>query len=78
VPPPPEKKPGVIVAEADLKPSQVQDLADQVGELARVAVGYDVRMHFRIEVGGARPLPPELLARLNELLGEVAEELRLE
>ncbi len=78
VPPVIEKKPGVVVADADLTPAQIQDLADQVGELARVAVGYEVRMHFRIEVGGAKQLPPELLARLNGLLGEVAEDLRLE
>ena len=32
---------------------------------------------FHIEVGGVKPLPPELLARLNEILGEVAEDLRL-
>jgi hypothetical protein len=29
-----QKRPGVVVAEADLKPAQVQDLAEQVGELA--------------------------------------------
>src|SRR4051794_20943036 len=48
------KKPGVVVAEAELKPAQVQDLADQVGELARVAVGHEVRLRLRIEVGGGR------------------------
>jgi hypothetical protein len=29
----------VVAAEADLSPTQVQDLTDQVGELARLAVG---------------------------------------
>jgi hypothetical protein len=74
----PEKRPGTAVAEAELKPAQIQDLADQVGELSRAAVGYEVRMKFRIEVGGAKPVPPELLARLNELLGQVCKDLRLE
>lgn len=32
--PPLPKRPGVLAAEAELKPSQVQDLAEQVGELA--------------------------------------------
>jgi hypothetical protein len=73
-----EKRPGVVVAQADLKPAQVQDLADHVGELSRVAVGHEVRMNFRIEVGGAKPLPPDVLARLNEILRQVSEDLRLE
>src|SRR5262249_954575 len=38
---PPElpKRPGVLVAEADLRPSQIQDLADQLGELTKAVVG---------------------------------------
>jgi hypothetical protein len=77
-PPVIEKRPGVVMAEADLNIAQVQDLAEQVGELARVAVGHELRMHFRIEVGEGKPLPRELIDRLNELLGQVSEDLRLE
>jgi hypothetical protein len=77
VPPVVEKRPGVVVAEANLKPAQVQDLADQVGELARVAVGHEVRLRLRIEVGGGKPVPPELVAKLNEILGEVSKDLLL-
>jgi hypothetical protein len=78
VPPVVEKRPGVVVAEADLKPSQIQDLADQVGELAKAAVGHEVRMRFRIEVGGSKPVPTDLVERLNMILAEVAKELKLE
>jgi len=67
----------VLAAEADLKVALVQDLAEQVGELARLAVGYDVRMRFRIEVGGAKPVPADLVEKLNQVLAEVAKDLRL-
>ncbi len=78
VPPVIEQRPGVVVAEAALTTAQVQDLADQVGELVRAAVGHDVKLHFRIEVGGAKPIPADVLMRLNEILKEIAKDLRLQ
>jgi hypothetical protein len=56
---PPEvpKRPGVLVAEANLRPSQIQDLADQLGELTKAVVGYDLKLHLRIELGGAKAVP---------------------
>jgi hypothetical protein len=78
VPPAIQKRPGVVVAEADLKPAQVQDLAEQVGELAKVAVGYEIKMRFRMEVGGAKSPPADLVERLNKILAEVAKELELQ
>jgi hypothetical protein len=78
VPPVVVKKPGVVVAEADLKPAQVQDLADQIGELTKAAVGFEMKLRIRIEVGGAKPVPPDVLAKLNAILAEVGKELRLQ
>jgi hypothetical protein len=77
---PPElpKRPGVLVAEADLRPRQIQDLADQLGELTKAVVGYDLKLRLRIELGGAKTPPPELVARLNVLLAEVASAMRFE
>ncbi len=77
---PPEvpKKPGVLVAEANLRPGQIQDLADQMGELTKAVVGYDFKLHLRIELAGSKPAPPELVNRLNDMLGEVSQVLRLE
>ncbi|HYT89879.1 MAG TPA: DUF499 domain-containing protein [Gemmataceae bacterium] len=72
------KKPGVLVAEADLRPSQIQDLADQLGELTKAVVGYDLKLHLRIEVGGVKTVPPELVAKLNAMLAEVAKEMQFE
>src|SRR5262249_3342514 len=51
VPPEPPPRPGVRVARADLRPNQLQDLADQVGELTRLAVGFDLKLSLTIELG---------------------------
>jgi hypothetical protein len=67
----------VRVAQAELRPNQLQDLADQVGERTRAAVGHGLRFLLRVEPGGATT-PAELVGRLNKLLADVAEGLRLE
>lgn len=76
-PPPPSPPPGVLMAEAYLQPNQLQDLADQLGDLKKAVVGYDLKLHVRIELGGAKTPPPELVAKINALLAEVVKELRL-
>jgi hypothetical protein len=75
---PPPPTPGVRVAEAELRQNQLQDLADQVGELTRAAVGHKLKFLLRIELGGETPPPADLVERLNALLAEVAEGLRFE
>jgi hypothetical protein len=45
-------KPGVRVAEADLRPNEIQDLADVIGELTSAAVGSNLKFHLRIELDG--------------------------
>jgi hypothetical protein len=41
-----------------------------------MVVGHDLKLHLRMELGGAKAVPPELVARLNALLAEVAREMR--
>ena len=65
-------------AEAVLEADRVQDLADQVPELLKAAVGNDLRFTVRIEVGGATAPSPEAVAKINDLLAEVSEDLRLQ
>ena len=43
----PPPKPGVLVAEADLRPNEIQDLADVIGDIVSVAAGYDLTFHLR-------------------------------
>jgi len=70
-------QPGVLVAEAILRPNELQELADQIGELTRLATeaGAELTFHIRIEVSGAdtQGLAPDL----NDVLGGVKRGFRL-
>ena len=73
----PEAKPGVRVAEAELQSSQIQDLADSIGDIQKAAAGHGIKFRMRIEVGGEK-LPTESVVReVNKRLGEVSKELML-
>jgi hypothetical protein len=46
--------------------------------LTKAAVGFEMKLWLRIEVGGAKPVPPDVLVKLNAILAEVGKELRLQ
>ena len=78
-PTPTTPPPGILVASAYLKPGEIQDLADQIGEVGNAAAGYDMKVQVRIEVGSEGKRPPEdVIARINAKLGEVSKSLKLE
>ena len=70
-------RPGVLAAEAVLEANGIQDLADQIPEIAKAAVGSDLKFNIRVELGGDKPPAAEAVERINELLAEVSENLRL-
>ncbi|MBI3795502.1 MAG: ATP-binding protein [Deltaproteobacteria bacterium] len=70
-------KPGVLVAEADLRPNEIQDLADQVAAIAKAAVGLDLKFRLRVELGGGSRPSDEVVASINQLLQEISSNLRL-
>jgi hypothetical protein len=77
-PTPPPAPAGVLVASSYLKPSEIQDLADQIGEISSEAVGCDLKIQVRIEIGSAGHRPSDdLVARLNAKLAEVSKDLKL-
>ena len=70
--------PGVFWAEASLRPNQIQDLADHVADIAKAAVGLELKFGIRVELGGSSPPPDKVLAqRINALLGDVDKTLKL-
>ena len=74
----PKPPAGVVVASGYLKPGEIQDLADQIGELGSAAVGYDMKVLVRIELGSDGNRPPEdVVARLNAKLAGVSKDLAL-
>lgn len=83
VPPPPPPPPlppkqGFKVAQAELRPHQIQDLAEIIGELVNAAAGYELVFRLQVELGGAAALPEEVVQKINELLGKIAADLKLE
>jgi hypothetical protein len=68
----------VLTATAYLKSSEVQELADQIGDVSNATVGYDLRIQVRVEVGGDGKRPPEeVVAKINSKLDEVSKNLKL-
>ncbi|MFW6456710.1 MAG: DUF499 domain-containing protein [Planctomycetota bacterium] len=74
-PPPPAR--GTKTARAELRPFQIQDLADVVGELKELTVGHGLNVEVQIDVEDADDLSEEKLEKLNKILGSISENLKL-
>jgi hypothetical protein len=68
----------MLVAEAPLEIEEIQNLSDQLSELTKATVGRGPKFHVRIELDAGSPVPVETIARVNALLAEVSEKLRLQ
>jgi hypothetical protein len=77
IPPSPLPMPGVLVAEAELRPHQIQDLADVIGNLVQAAVGHDLKFRLRVELGSGTPLPNEVVEKVDAILKGIASEIEL-
>lgn len=70
--------PGTLVAEADMQDFELQDLAEQVGNLTKAAIDLTLRFHLRVELGPSSQVSEATLVEVNEILAEVSEKLKLE
>ena len=68
---------GMLTAEVALEANGIQDLADQIPEIAKAAVGSNLKFNVRIEFSGEPTPDPEQVQKINELLSEVSDGLRL-
>jgi hypothetical protein len=75
-----EQAPRSWTAGAYLDISEISDLHDQLGELVKLAVGQELEFYVRIELSGQenQPIPTETVEKINALLGEVSEHLKLQ
>ncbi len=62
---------------AYLEAHELQKLAAKISELENAADEIDLRFKVQIELNGESQLSDETIARLNEILQEIAENLRL-
>ena len=67
----------MLVAEAELRPHRMQDLADVIGDLVKVAVGHALRFWICIELAGGAPPPDEVMEKVNAILKGVASKIEL-
>jgi hypothetical protein len=78
IPTPSQLAPGMFVAEAELHLNELQDLADSIASIRQAAVGFDLKLRLRLELGGASRPPDDVVAKINLLLQEISDDLRLQ
>jgi len=70
------KKSGVPIAEVAIKPEELQNLAEVMGELLQETAGCGLQFHLRIELAGNIPNPKQL-EKINTILKKVSEKIML-
>ncbi len=71
-----ELKPDVLVAEAELRPNEIQDFAEQLVEIRKAAGPLDLRLRLKLELDGRGKSPAQdIVAKLNDLLAKVSKAL---
>jgi hypothetical protein len=69
-----ELRPDVLVAEAELRPNEIQDFAEQLAELRKAAGNLDLKLRLRLELDGRGKSPAQdIVAKLNDLLAKVSK-----
>ena len=71
------KPKGALAAETTLGGDGIQDLAEQILDLLKAAVGCDLKFRVRVELGGDTPPDPDAVARIDALLAEASEDWTL-
>ena len=68
---------GMLVTEAPLEAHGIQDLADHIPGLTQAAAGSALRFNIRIELGGDAAPDQAVVDKINSLLSEVSDDLKL-
>ncbi len=70
-------QPGMLVAEAELRLNELQDLADSIANIRQAAVGFDLKFRLRLELSGLSRPPDDVVTKINLLLQDISAQLRL-
>lgn len=76
-PPTPPVPPGMVVAESNLRPDEIQNLAEVMGDMLKATAGLELKFKLRIELSGDGEVPDETISKVNEVLKNVADGLQL-
>jgi hypothetical protein len=60
-----------------LRSNQIQDLADAISDITLAAAGLDLKFSIQVELAGTNASSVDAIAKLNELLGGITEDLKL-
>ncbi len=69
---------GALSAEASLRPDEIQDLAERVGDIVKAAAGHNLKLTLRVELGGSVRTPEEVVKQVSAILREINKDLDLE
>lgn len=73
-----ERRAGAKNASAELRTNELQDLVDSIADLTKAAAGYELKYHIRLELGGEKAVPPEVVEEVNKILAVALPRLKLE
>jgi len=62
---------GAKVASAELKIAEIQDLAEQIGQLREATAGLPLRIKVTVELGDAGKVDQAVLDKVNAVLGQI-------
>lgn len=75
--PKPKTAPGVLVAEAEVGPREIQDLAEEIGEITKAAIGIGLKFYLRVELGRYSEPSDETVREISGMLEKISGGLRL-
>jgi len=76
--PEPSPQSGLLVAEAILSSGEIQELSDNISEIVTTSVDAGITFHLRVELGTKSQPSAETTEKINKLLQEVSEQLKLQ
>lgn len=66
--------PDTLFADAELRPSEIQDLAENIAEIRKTAGETELKFHLRLELGSrGKSAAPEIVSKLNALLSKISK-----
>lgn len=69
--------PGTLAAEAELRPDEIQNLAEVMGNLLKAAAGLKLTFRLRVELSGDGDVSQEVVEKVNGLLAEASDGIQL-
>lgn len=68
---------GTRMAESELRPDEIQNLAEAMGDLLKATAGLALKFKVRVELSGDGEITDETIGKVNDVLAEVSNGLQL-